>query len=64
MAAGRSFISGEAVDWRALGIDERMLFDWWQAGQVSFVEAPKVEPVVPPVLAPPERPAQNRKHRR
>lgn len=34
MAAGRSFLSGDPVDWRALGVDEAMLFDWWRTGQV------------------------------
>lgn len=46
-AAGRKFASGDSVDWRALGIDERTLFDWWQAMIVvhpleTIVEMPGV----------------------
>lgn len=40
-AAGDGFATKQPVDWRALGITERTLFEWWQAGMVSFVEAPQ-----------------------
>ena len=29
MARGQTFASGDAVDWRALGITEQMLYEWW-----------------------------------
>ena len=30
-AAGRTFASGEPVDWRALGVTEQTLYEWWLA---------------------------------
>ena len=30
-AAGRKFASGAAVDWRALGVTEQTLYEWWLA---------------------------------
>lgn len=30
-AAGRKFASGDVVDWRALGITEQTLYEWWLA---------------------------------
>jgi hypothetical protein len=45
MAAGRSFVSGETVDWRALGVTEAVLFDWWRAGQVSHPVTAREEPL-------------------
>jgi hypothetical protein len=35
-ASGRVFAAGDAVDWRALGVSELVLFDWWRANLVVF----------------------------
>lgn len=34
-ALGRKFASGDVVDWRALGITEQMLYEWWLATLVA-----------------------------
>ncbi len=63
-AAGRSIAAKEPVDWRALGGDERMLYDWWCAGLVSFLPAPAQEPEPAPaplVETPPQRPARKKR---
>lgn len=42
-AAGQSFAAGDRVDWRALGIDERTLFEWWRACMVVHPVQEKVQ---------------------
>jgi hypothetical protein len=71
VAAGRSFASGDAVDWRVLGVSEAVLFDWWRTGQVSHpVAAPAADDVairvvnVSPAPSIDVRTPQQRKHRR
>ena len=31
---GHTFASGDVIDWRALGVDEEMLYAWWLSGLV------------------------------
>jgi len=34
MASGREYAAGDSVDWKALGVTEHTLLDWWRAGLV------------------------------
>jgi len=59
MAKGQTFEAGSSVDWRALGVDERMALDWWLAGTISHpLDATPTPP--PPAIASPA-PAPQRK---
>lgn len=40
MAKGTQFAAGAPVDWRAIGVSERIALDWWLAGLISHPVAP------------------------
>ena len=65
MAGGRTFRAGEVVDWRAVGVSESVLFDWWRTGLVTHpAPGTKVFKVTPGESVGVCTPAQQRREAR
>lgn len=39
-ACDHDFVPGDPVNWRALGIAETMLYNWWRGGLIAFQPEP------------------------
>lgn len=64
-AKGKQFAAGDAVDWKALGISERIALDLWLAGTISHPVA-NTAPVSagPSVTVPPPAPQPTKRSQR